>query len=177
MRSHIKTVIGLILFTILGRPVLVTSEPEFGTVKLPEGMTVKIQSELVGTDNSVVLPQGGYKLIQWNIHRTDRQGIPWTCTGYVPNDNSFLEVVKDHQTELPVGEPFVSVLTATLRGSDFVFRHRLEGRLGEKVSIYKDGQRSPEPRLQIKNANGSYQQTLTFRTYNSSGGGGMFGGG
>ena len=176
MRSRIKTVIGLTLFIILGWPIMVLGEPEFGTVQLPEGMTIKIQCELAGTGNAAVLPQGGYTLIQWNIRRTDGQGIPWTCSGYVPSNKSLLQVVKTHQTELPVGEPFVSILTATRRGSDFLFRHRLEGRLGEKVSIFKDGQQSPEPILKIKNANGSYQQSLTFRTYNSSGGG-PFGGG
>lgn len=177
MRTHIKTVIGLTLFTSLGWPVLALGEPEFGTVELPEGMTIKIQFEMTGTGNPAILPQGGYTLIQWSIHRTDGQAIPWTCSGYVPNDKRLLQVVKDHQTELPVGEPFVSILTATRRGSDFVFSHRLEGRLGEQVSIYRDDQQSPEPKLRIKNADGSYERSLTFKTYTSSGGGGLFGGG
>lgn len=177
MRSHIKTVIGLTMFTILGWPVLAPGEPEFGTVQLPEGMTIQIQCKLAGTGNPAVLPQGGYTLSQWSIHRTDGEGIPWTCSGYVPNDKSLLQVVKDHQTELPVGEPFVSMLTANRRGLDFVFSHRLEGRLGEKVSIYRDGQQSPEPKLRIKNADGSYERSLTFSTYSSSGSGGPFGGG
>ena len=67
--------------------------------------------------------------------------------------------------------------TATRRGSDYVFSHRLDGRLGEKVSIYRDGRQPPEPKLRIKNADGSYEQSLTLTTYSSSGGGGLFGGG
>lgn len=176
MRSRIKTVIRLALFAMLGWSVLTQGEPEFGTVQLPEGMTLHIQCELAGTGDPAVLLQGEYTLCQWSLHRTDEEGIPWTCSGYVPNDKSLLQIVKDHQTELPVGEPFVSVLTATRRGSDFVFSHRLEGRLGEKISICKGGQQAPEPKLLIKNADGSYERSLMFGTYSSSGGG-PFGGG
>ncbi len=177
MRNRIKIVICLTLFTILGGPALAPGEPEFGTVQLPKDMTIDLRCSFVGTGDPVVLPQGGYTLYRWSLRRTDGQGIPWTCDGYVPDDKNLLQVVKDRQTELPVGEPFVSTLTATRRGSDFVFNHRLDGRLGEKVSIYRDGQQAPEPKLRIKNADGSYEQSLPFRTYSSSGGGGLFGGG
>ncbi|MBM4027350.1 MAG: hypothetical protein FJ280_18380 [Planctomycetes bacterium] len=177
MRNHIGIVLVLTLLTILGTPAPASGEPQLGTVQLPKDMTIEIRCSIAGTGDPAVLPQGGYTLTRWSLRRTDEQGVSWTCDGYVPDDKSLLRVQKDRQSELPVGEPFVSVLTATRRGSEYWFSHRLEGRLGEKVSVYRDGERVPEPKLRIRNADGSYDQSLTFRTYSSSGGGGLLGGG
>lgn len=161
MRSHIQTVIGLTLFTILGGPALAPGEPEMGAVGLPKDMTIDLRCSFAGTGNPAVLPQGGYTLYRWSIRRTDEQGIPWTGEGYVPNDKSLLQVVKDQQTQLPVGEPFVSTLTATKRGSEITFDHKLQGRLGETIAITKGGERSPS-QLRIRNGDRSYDRTLTF---------------
>ncbi len=163
MRDRIQIITCLTLFLILTGPTLAPGEPELGTVQLPKDMTIKIQCEMAGTGNPAILPQGGYTLTHWTLRRTDEQGIPWTCEGSVPSGKSLLQVTKDRQTELLVGEPLLSTLTATRCGSDFTFNLRLEGRSGGSVVLYKDGQRAPEPKLRIKNADGSYDRSLTFQ--------------
>jgi hypothetical protein len=162
MRQHIKFVTAFLMVMFATRPGLADDEPELGRIPLPKGMTIQIRRSIAGTGEPAVLPRGQYTLSEWSISRTDQQGIPWTCEGLVPNDKSSFEVAQERQTELPVGEPLISTLTAVRRGSEFTFSHRLEGRLGERVSIYRDGKQAPAPKLRIRNADGSYDRFLTF---------------
>jgi hypothetical protein len=161
MRKHIEVVIVFTLLTAVAWSAIASGEPEFGTVRLPKDMTIKIRCSIAGTGEPAVLPSGGYNLCDWSISRTDKDGIPWTCEGSVPDAQNVLEVVKERETELPVGEPLVSVLTAVKRGSQVTFSHRLLGRLGETVQIEREGKQLP-PKLRIRNADGSYDQSLTF---------------
>ena len=169
MKEQIKVITVFTLLAVVAWPAIASDKPEFGLVRLPKGMTIRIRCSIAGTGEPAVLPRGGYNLYEWVINRTDEEGLQWTCEGSVPSDKSVFEVVKERETELPVGEPLVSVLTAVKRGSEVTFSHELQGRLGERIRVYKDGKLSPEPKLRIKNADGSYEQSLTFRTYNSSG--------
>ncbi len=132
-----------------------------GTVRLPQDMTIDLGFALAGNGEPAVLPPGGYTLRHWSIRRTDERNTVWTCEGDVPSDKSLLQVIPGQETELPVGEPLVSTLTATRRGAEVTFSHALQGRLGEMVEIAKGEERVP-PRLRITNADGSYDRTLTF---------------
>ncbi len=162
MGSHIQVVVRLMLWTILGGPVLAAGEPELGTVQLPRDMTIEVRRSVTGTDQATALPPGRYTVCQWSLRRTDAQGISWSCEGVLPNDKNGLEIVKGQETQLPVGEPLVSTVTAQRRGTLFTFCHKLEGRLGESISIYKDGKAALQPKLRLKNADGSYDQSLAF---------------
>jgi len=132
-----------------------------GTVQLPKDMTIDLGFSLTGTGNPAVLPRGGYNLEHWTLRRTDEQGTMWTCGGSPPSGKKVLRIVQDQETQLPVGEPLVATLTATRCGSEYTFTHDLQGRLGEAIRIDKNGERVP-PKVRIKNADGSYDQSLTF---------------
>ena len=162
MKRRITAVVALAMLVPHVQFVVASEEPEFGTVRLPKDMTIQIHCSIAGTGEPAVLPQGGYNVYHWSIRRTDEEGILWTCEGFVRDDRSVIRVVAGGETELPIGEPIASVLTAVRRGPVVSFSHRLKGRLGETVSIDRDGKRAPAPTLRIRNADGSYEEIFTF---------------
>lgn len=162
MKRQISPLVSFVLLALIAQSVIASQGPEFGKVQLPKDMTIQIRCSIAGTGEPAVLPQGGYNLYHWSMRRTDEHGVPWTCEGVVPDDKSVLQVVAGHEMELPVGEPLTSVLTAVRRGSVVTFSHRLQGRLGETVSIDRDGTTSPAPTLRIHNADRSFEETFTF---------------
>ena len=162
MKRQITSLATLVLLVPHVQSVVASEEPEFGTVRLPKDTTIHIRCAIAGTGEPAVLPQGGYNLYQWSIRRADEEGILWTCEGFVRDDRSVIQVVAGGETELPIGEPVASVLTAVRRGRVLSFRHGLQGRLGETVSIDRDGERAPAPTLRIRNADGSYEEIFTF---------------
>jgi hypothetical protein len=134
---------------------------EFGTIHLADDLTLTVRRSIKATEVMTTLSPGQYDLDRWIIHRRDTEGILWTCEGSVPEDKRLFEVVADREVELPIGEPILSVLSAERRGYEITFRHRLQGRLGERIRIERDGKRSQAPMLRIRNAEG-YEKTLTF---------------
>ncbi len=163
MGRHIVVVIAFTLATGVAASGLAAEKPEVGFVRLPKDMTIEIRCALADEGKPAVLPEGGYNLFRWTIRRTDKDGAAWTCEGSVPDDRNVIKVVAGQTMEAPVGEPLVATLTATRRGSDIRFSHELLGRLSERVTIKQDGKQAPAPKLRIKNADGSYDQSLTFK--------------
>jgi len=141
----------------------VLADNKVGSIHLPDNMTAVVRQSITRTVESKSLPSGRYNIDHWIISRTDNKGTPWTCEGSVPEDKSSFEIVEGCETELSLGEPILSVLTATRRGSHVIFSHRLVGQLGEKVRIARDGKRSQAPMLRIKNVDGSYETVLSFK--------------
>lgn len=139
-----------------------STSSEVGTIRLGEDLTVTVRRSIGGTDTPVTLSPGQYDLDRWIIGRKDADGVPWTCEGFVPEESSRVDVVAGGEITLPLGEPVLSVLTASRRESRVMFNHRLRGRLGERVEIERNGGRPPAPVLKITNADGSYDKSLTF---------------
>jgi hypothetical protein len=170
MREYIGFVSASLLLALAAGPIRAADEPQFGRVALPQGMTIELHSSITGTGAAAALPAGRHTVYQWSLRRTDEQGVPWMCQGYVPNSKNGLDVVPQQEMTLSVGEPLVSVVTAVRRGPELTFSHHLEDRSGESVRLYRNGVAAPEPKLRIKNADGSYDQSLSFTTYHSGGG-------
>lgn len=162
MGRHIVVVIAFTLGIVVASSVLAAEKSEVGYVRLPTGMTIEVRCALADDGKPAVLPEGGYNLFRWTIGRTDKDGVPWTCEGSVPDDKNVIKVVAGQTLEAPVGEPLVATLTATRQGAEVRFSHELRGRLGERVTIQRDGKQAPAPKLRIKNADGSCDQALTF---------------
>jgi hypothetical protein len=163
MGKPIAIVIAFTLAMAVASSALASDKPEFGLVRLPKDMTIEIRCAIEGDGEPAVLLDGGYNLFRWSIRRTDKEGVPWTCEGFVPDDKNVIKVVPGQMMELPVGEPLVSTLTATRQGAEIRFSHELLGRLGERVEIKQNGKQSPAPKLRIRNGDGSYDRSLTFQ--------------
>ena len=162
MKLRIIIVFLFIVLAVSVPSISKSGDNKLGSIRLGNDLTVVVRQSITGTDNSVSLSPGQYNIDHWIISRTDSNDSLWTCEGYVPNDKSSFEVDAGNPIELPIGEPIISVLTATKRGTNVIFSHRIEGRLGEKIRIEKDGKQSPAPMLRIKNTDGSYDKTLSF---------------
>ena len=72
------------------------------------------------------------------------------------------EIVGDKETELSIGEPIISTLKATKSGSGYSFSQNLQGRLGERIELTRNGAQPPAPKLHIKSEDGSYDRIFSF---------------
>lgn len=108
------------------------------------------------------LPVGNYRLYKWTIQRTDAKSVKWTLTGSSFPNKSVLAVASGNRTELDVGEPLETSVTTSKRGNTWSFQQNMKGRLGEALSILRNKQRPPAPKLRITNADGSYNRVFSF---------------
>jgi len=140
-----------------------------GNVRLPE----TISGFAAGGENglfiakpqkgTVSLPVGQYRIDHWAIERRDDSGINWKVQGSQFSDKGLFSVTEGEETELSIGEPISSTLDIQDRGGVHYFRHDLKGKLEEAIQITRNGERIPAPNLHIKNKDGRYDQTFSFR--------------
>ena len=139
-----------------------------GTVNTPNGVTIIVinnsdeQVTIQGVETAVQLPAGRYRIDNWTMERTDEDGNIWKLTGNNFGKKGIFDVVKGQEVKLSIGEPIVSYLIASKSDSTYYLSHHLRGQLSETVEITKNGARPDAPKLQIANAENSYQETLTF---------------
>jgi len=89
-------------------------------------------------------------------------GHVWKLEGVHFGEEAVFDVIAGQKVELSVGEPVISSVIVSSSGSRYRFDHSLIGRLSEIVEISKNGARPEPPKLQIRNADGSYQGTIPF---------------
>ncbi|MHC4118139.1 MAG: hypothetical protein ACYSWO_11595 [Planctomycetota bacterium] len=142
----------------------------FGDVQLPETVTEFSAGGANGLftlkpKNGIAsLPVGKYMVNYWNIERKDDQGRRWTLTGTGSSYSagSSFEINDAKQTELSVGEPIISSVQARTRGASYSFNQELRGKLGERISLTRNGARPQAPKLHIKSKDGAYNRTFSF---------------
>ncbi len=162
----------LLLILLLAMTSMAASQQEpvlsVGSVRVPEGVTVVIinnRGESVtihGRDGPVNLPIGTYRIDSWAMDRLDRDGSAWQAKGAGLGKNGVFEVGSGGETPLSIAEPIISSLTVRKERSTYYVSHSFTSRLSETVEITKNGSRPDAPKLEIRNADGSYQETLTF---------------
>ena len=145
------------------------TEPSLGSVIVQDGVIATVcnkkdeQLTIEGSNKPVQLPIGKYHIKSWNLKHTDKNGVLWELKAEDYVHKKTFNVTENTEIKLPVGEPVISILTVKKDGSEFYFRHYFKGRLGEKIELTKNQSRPDTPKLLIKNADGSYQQSLTFK--------------
>jgi hypothetical protein len=139
-----------------------------GTVNTPDGVTIIVinkgseQITLQASETGAQLPVGRYRIDKWTMERTDEDGNIWKLTGNNFGKKGVFYVIEGQEVKLSIGEPIVPYLTASKSDSTYYLSHHLRGQLSETVEITKNGARPDAPKLQIANAENSYQETLTF---------------
>ena len=108
------------------------------------------------------MPIGRYRIHNWTTERTDEDGNIWKLTGNSFDKKGVFYVIEGQEVKLSIGEPIVPYLTASKSDSMYYLSHYLRGQLSESVEITKNGARPDATKLQIANAENSYQETLTF---------------
>jgi hypothetical protein len=138
-----------------------------GTVEVPDGVVVvvtnsdSVQITLEPTEGLSQLPAGRYRIDHWTMERYV-VGHVWRLEGVHFGDEAAFDVIAGRTVRLTVGEPVISSVTVSSSGSRYRFDHSLIGRLSEIVELSRDGGRPEPPELQIRNADGSYEETIPF---------------
>jgi hypothetical protein len=140
----------------------------YGSVRLPETIT----EFSAGGENGLFsitpekglgrLPLGKYRIHSWTIDRKDKKDNKWRLEGSWFNDEGDFEVDEIAETDVNVGEPVISTLDVREKGSEYSFGQRLKGRLGEYISLSRNGNRPGAPKLHIKSADSKYDRTFSF---------------
>ena len=141
---------------------------KFGTVHVPEGVTelsaggLNGQFTITPENGTASLPLGTYQLNNWVVRRSDEKGSKWELIGSQSQSTSFFEINEANETALEIGEPLVSSVTASYRDGNYSFSQQLRGKNGENVTLMRNGARPQAPQLNIKNKDGTYDNTYTF---------------
>jgi hypothetical protein len=148
---------------------------KYGKIRLPESVTLLSaggengQVILKSASGISLLPVGGYRTTEWAAERKDDKGVPWKLQGnYLTGTSSasgkkrYFEVTDGNEITLSIGEPVLSNLTSTLRSGTYSFSQTLKGRNDERITMTRSGVRPPAPKLNIKNADGTYNRTFSF---------------
>ena len=141
---------------------------KYGNIRLPESVTqLSAGGEnglfIVKPDNGTgSLPVGKYRINEWALERKDDKGTRWKLQGIQPGQKGDFEIAEAKETELLVGEPIVATLSSTLREGTHYFNQALRGRIGERITLTRNGARPQAPKLNIKSKDGTYDRTYSF---------------
>jgi len=145
------------------------ADVSYGTILLPESIS---RFDADGANGPVTiepggqakrLPAGQYHVRFWKIERKDDGGNDWALAGhYFGQDNPF-EIKSGNQTKLDAGEPIIATVEARNVGSSYAFNQVIKGRHDEVIELARNSSRPEPPKLHIKNKDGSYERTFSFR--------------
>jgi hypothetical protein len=116
-----------------------------------------------GSKGDVLLPAGDYRIGNWSSVRKDKDGNTWKLEGSSFPDDGKITVAKDQAKELKIGEPIICTLKVSERSANYSIGHSMKGRMGEKISVTKNGARPGPPILRVKNKAGDYNKTFAFK--------------
>lgn len=113
--------------------------------------------------NGVVeLPVGPYCIDRWRVDRKDKDKVTWRLEGSGFGEQGRFEVTSDEPVVLDIGEPVLSILVASSQDDQYTLRQSQSGRLGETVTITRNGARPTAPKLNVTNKSGTYNKTFAF---------------
>jgi hypothetical protein len=112
-----------------------------------------------GLDN---IPTGLYRIHRWVIDRTDEKQNKWTMAGQGFRESGDFEVKKGGTAYLAVGEPVTSKMEVKTKRGKYAFNHSLTGQMGESISLVKNNQRMPAPKLRIASADKKFDRAYSF---------------
>ena len=141
---------------------------KFGNIRLPETIT----EFSAGGENGLFtlkpekgtgsMPVGRYRVNYWAIEREDERGKKWKLQSNVFSRKGDFEITADKEAELSIGEPIISTLQARKSSSGYSFSQNLQGRLGERIELTRNGAQPPAPKLHVKDKDGTYDRTFSF---------------
>jgi hypothetical protein len=140
----------------------------YGSLKVPETI-----SELAAVGENGLfrisldkgkgqLPLGQYKVYRWAVERKDNKGDNWKIDARAYGKGDAIEIDKEKEASIDVGEPLVSTFSQRRQGSQLLFSQGLAGRNGESISLTKNKSQPKAPTLHIENKDGSYARDFTF---------------
>ena len=168
-----KRSVSLSITFVLAMAVMVAArqktEPLPGLIKIQGDVNAVVCNNkgkpftIEGVKEPAQLPIGRYYIDSWNLKSIDKDGILWKLEAKDIVNKKTFNVTENAVVKLPIGEPIISILTARKGDSEFYFRHYFKGQLGEDIELTKNQSRPDPPKLLIRNEDGSYQESLTFK--------------
>jgi len=147
----------------------VTGVAPTGMVRVPEGTTeLSVQGEnglleVELADGVGELPAGKYVLHSYKIQRTDEAGSIWKIERpYAHVDDTF-QVAEGETTSLDMIERLFATGYVSKNGESYTFSPLILGPFKEPVKLTRNGARAPEPKLHIRNEDGTYDRSFQFR--------------
>jgi len=142
---------------------------EFGDILLPES----ISQFAAGGENGLFilnklekgagsLPVGKYRIRDWITERKDEQGRLWKLKGTGFTVTSAFDINSAKQTQLSIGEPIISTMSARKRDDTYSFSQDLKGRFDESIELTRNGAQPQAPKVRIRNTDGTYDRTYSF---------------
>jgi hypothetical protein len=142
---------------------------EYGSVRLPESITeFSANGEnglfILKPEKAVAsLPVGKYCVYDWSIERQDEKGTNWKLKGSELGEKNLFDITEGKEAVLSIGEPVVATLDTSERQGTHSFRHNMRGRAGERIELTRNGAQPRAPKVNIKNAEGTYDRTYSFQ--------------
>ena len=169
MKKLISSVLTIIFISISFGFTQYKKNSDFGTIQIPDGITIVVkdsnnkQITLEPSEEIHQLSVGKYCIDSWSIEREDENGNPWKLRGTGFGNKGKFTIISDQVVKLSIGETIVPSLIVRKEKSTYYISHYLKGQLSETIEITKNGSRPDAPQLHIRNEDGSYQETLTFK--------------
>jgi hypothetical protein len=169
MKRNIAFLIIFIMATVVVVSARQNDKPSSGFIIVQEDVNAVLcnnkgeQFTIKGSKEPVQLPLGRYYINSWALERTDKNGAIWILQSKDIAKKKSFEAVDNARIKLPIGEPVVSTLTVQKQDSEFNIRHNFKGQLGEEIELTKNHSRADPPKLLIRNKDGSYQESFTFK--------------
>jgi hypothetical protein len=143
------------------------SDVAWGIVNVPLSITKFTVGGLNGMyektpkEGRVRLPEGTYRVNEWQIDRKDK-GQNWTLSGSgFPRQTAF-NVSSDTPVTMDVGEPVFSQLSVNESQGVFAVNQQLRGKQGESISLLRNGSRPAAPKVNIRSKTGEYDRTFSL---------------
>ena len=142
---------------------------KYGSVRLAESIT---QFSANGENGLFILkpekgiaslPVGKYRVYEWTVERQDEKETNWKLKGSGLGEKNVFDITEDKQAELSIGEPIVATLNASEREGTHSFSHSMKGRAGERIELTRNNAQPQAPKVNIKNADGTYDRTYSFQ--------------
>jgi len=108
------------------------------------------------------IPEGSYRIYRWAIEKSDDKKSKWTMQGEGFRESGDFEVKKGQTAFLAVGEPVTSKLDVKASRGKYSFNHSLTGQMGERISILKNSERMPAPKLRIVSKDKIFDKSYSF---------------
>ncbi len=138
-----------------------------GTIEIPNGVIIVVINSnnehitIKSTEETPKLPVGRYRIDSWTVEKYI-VGHIWKLKGSNFGNKGVFDVIEGQAVKLSIGEPIISFPTASKEDSTYRFSHHLRGQLSETIEITQNGSRPEAPMLKIRNADDSYQKTISF---------------
>ncbi|MGC8990325.1 MAG: hypothetical protein ACP5MD_09410, partial [Verrucomicrobiia bacterium] len=145
---------------------------KFGTVNVPETISEFGAAGPTGhftrkpSNGRFTLPAGNYQILSWTVERKDNKGATWQLVGDDFGANGRFALGADENIRFDIGEPVLSILDVTEPKSakdPISVGLKMQGRLGESVTVLRNKERPQPPKLGLASADGSYRKVSSFQ--------------